>query len=184
MSYRKYVEKHMSKIEKVLKLVGTPVVMLVERFRIMWPDGGMKELQTVMALKGMKRQEQATVLETFGGSGAGGVGGAAGGGGGGAAGGGGVGGAGGGSGAPGAADGGGAGVADASSAAVGGLGGAAGGGGEWSGPGSGGGSGTSGVAGMSGTLPKSFHPTALKKGAESTMKGMKGAMDDFSKAFR
>lgn len=47
MSYRKYVEKHMTKIEKVLKLVGTPAVMLVERFRIMWMDGGMKELQMV-----------------------------------------------------------------------------------------------------------------------------------------
>ena len=37
----------MTKIEKVLKLVGTPAVMLVERFRIMWMDGGMKELQMV-----------------------------------------------------------------------------------------------------------------------------------------
>ena len=68
MSYKKYVEKCMSKIEKVLKLVGTPVVMLVERFRIMWPEGEMKEQQNIMSLKGMKRMEQASVLETFGGS--------------------------------------------------------------------------------------------------------------------
>jgi hypothetical protein len=71
MSYRKYVEKHMSKSERLLKLVATPVEMLVEHFRLMWPEGGNKELQVVMALKGMKRTEQITVLETFGGSGAG-----------------------------------------------------------------------------------------------------------------
>jgi len=71
MSYRKYVEKHMSKVERLLKLVATPVEMLVEHFRMMWPEGGNKELQVVMALKGMKRSEQITVLETFGGSGGG-----------------------------------------------------------------------------------------------------------------
>lgn len=71
MSYRKYVEKHMSKVERLLKLVATPVDMLVEHFRMMWPEGGNKELQVVMALKGMKRSEQITVLETFGGSGLG-----------------------------------------------------------------------------------------------------------------
>lgn len=29
----------------VLKLVGTPHAMLVERFQIMWPDGGASDLQ-------------------------------------------------------------------------------------------------------------------------------------------
>lgn len=29
----------------VLKLVGTPQAMLVERFQIMWPDGGAPDLQ-------------------------------------------------------------------------------------------------------------------------------------------
>jgi vacuolar protein sorting-associated protein 53 len=67
VSYRKYVEKHMSKVERLLKLVATPVSMLVEHFRMMWPEGGNKELQVVMSLKGMKRTEQITVLETFGG---------------------------------------------------------------------------------------------------------------------
>ncbi len=67
-SYRKYVEKHMSKIERVLKLVATPVGMLVEHFRMMWPEGGNKELQVIMALKGMKRADQISVLETFGGT--------------------------------------------------------------------------------------------------------------------
>jgi hypothetical protein len=33
MSYTKYVTKQMSKIEMVLKLIGTPDTMLVERFR-------------------------------------------------------------------------------------------------------------------------------------------------------
>ena len=68
MSYRKFIQKHMSKIEKVLKLVALPKQMLVEQFRIMWPEGGSKELQIVMALKGMKTKEQLTVLETFGGT--------------------------------------------------------------------------------------------------------------------
>ena len=38
-TYTKYVTKQMAKIEVVLKLVGTPVDMLAERFKIMWPDG-------------------------------------------------------------------------------------------------------------------------------------------------
>jgi len=67
MSYRKYVEKHMSKVERLLKLVATPSTMLVEHFRMMWPEGGSKELQVVMVLKGLKRAEQVTLLETFGG---------------------------------------------------------------------------------------------------------------------
>jgi len=67
ISYRKYVEKHMIKIERLLKLVATPPGMLIEHFRMMWPEGGTKELQIVMALKGMKRQDQINLLEMFGG---------------------------------------------------------------------------------------------------------------------
>ena len=50
----------------LLKLVGTPADMLVERFKIMWPDGDEDDLATVAALKGMKRAEVARLLETFG----------------------------------------------------------------------------------------------------------------------
>ncbi|CAM9504315.1 unnamed protein product, partial [Phaeothamnion confervicola] len=66
VSYTKYVTKQMSKIEMVLKLVGTPENMLVERFRIMWPDGGAGDLQAVMALKGTRKAEQQTIMETLG----------------------------------------------------------------------------------------------------------------------
>ena len=65
MSYRKYVEKHMSKIERLLKLVATHVSMLVEHFRMMWPDGGTEGMLVVLKLKGVKRAEQITVLETL-----------------------------------------------------------------------------------------------------------------------
>lgn len=67
MSYRKYVEKHMSKIERLLKLVATPVSMLVEHFRMMWPDGGTEGMIVILKLKGVKRTEQITILETLGG---------------------------------------------------------------------------------------------------------------------
>ncbi|CAM9907786.1 unnamed protein product [Scytosiphon promiscuus] len=62
-SYTKYVTKHMSKIEMVLKLVGTPQAMLVERFQIMWPDGSSSDLQAIMTLKGMRKADQQVILE-------------------------------------------------------------------------------------------------------------------------
>eukprot|EP00752_Nemacystus_decipiens_P002803 g2616.t1 len=66
VSYTKYVTKHMSKIEMVLKLVGTPQAMLVERFQIMWPDGGGPDLQAIMTLKGMRKADQQMILDTLG----------------------------------------------------------------------------------------------------------------------
>ncbi|CAM9703482.1 unnamed protein product [Laminaria digitata] len=66
VSYTKYVTKHMSKIEMVLKLVGTPHAMLVERFQIMWPDGGATDLQAIMTLKGMRKADQQMILDTLG----------------------------------------------------------------------------------------------------------------------
>ncbi|CAM9322492.1 unnamed protein product [Hapterophycus canaliculatus] len=62
-TYTKYVTKHMSKIEMVLKLVGTPHAMLVERFQIMWPDGSASDLQAIMTLKGMRKADQQVILE-------------------------------------------------------------------------------------------------------------------------
>ena len=74
--YMKFVTKHMARVEmvrlrtqpssprkrapaldddrrrsQVLKLIGTPIEMLVERFKIMWPDGEGSDLQKIMTLK-------------------------------------------------------------------------------------------------------------------------------------
>ena len=56
----------MDKIDMVLKLVETPAVMLVERFKIQWPSGTLQDLHVVMTLKGMKKQEQRELLEALG----------------------------------------------------------------------------------------------------------------------
>ena len=66
ISYTKYVTKKMSKIEMVLKLVGTPDGMLVERFQIMWPDGVAQDLVSIMQLKGMRKSEQQAALDALG----------------------------------------------------------------------------------------------------------------------
>lgn len=42
--------------------------MLLERFKIMWPEGQILDLQTIMNLKDMKRNEQNKLIELFGGS--------------------------------------------------------------------------------------------------------------------
>jgi vacuolar protein sorting-associated protein 53 len=64
--YTKMVQKQFGKIETLLKLVGTPVELLLDNFRVQWPDGTSTELQTIMSLKGLKRNEQNPVLEKFG----------------------------------------------------------------------------------------------------------------------
>ena len=66
-AYVKYVNKHANKVEMLLKLVGTPTDMLVERFKIMWPDGTADDLATVMSLKDIRKAEFNHLLETFGG---------------------------------------------------------------------------------------------------------------------
>jgi hypothetical protein len=64
--YTKMVQKHFGRIETLLKLVGTPIDLLIENFRVQWASGSALELQIVMSLKGMKRNEQAAHLEKFG----------------------------------------------------------------------------------------------------------------------
>lgn len=64
--YTKIVQKHFQKIETLLKLTGTPSEMLIDVFRVQWVGGSALDLQTVMSLKGMKRNEQAAMLEKFG----------------------------------------------------------------------------------------------------------------------
>ncbi|CAH0474268.1 unnamed protein product [Peronospora belbahrii] len=41
--YTKFVTNEIAKVENVLKLIGTPNEMLVESFKIMWPDGSAED---------------------------------------------------------------------------------------------------------------------------------------------
>ena len=52
----------------VLKLVGTSNEegMLLERFRAMWPDGKASDLQSILTLKGISKNEQIKLLEAYG----------------------------------------------------------------------------------------------------------------------
>jgi hypothetical protein len=64
--FAKLVNAKCTYIEMVLKLVGTPDDMLLDRFKIMWPDGSATDLQMIMNLKGTKRPDQQAILEMLG----------------------------------------------------------------------------------------------------------------------
>ena len=64
--YTKTIQKQFNRIETLLKLVGTPVDLLIDVFKVQWVGGSALDLQTVMSLKGMKRTDQAVILEKFG----------------------------------------------------------------------------------------------------------------------
>lgn len=64
--YMKLVASKIAHIEVILKLIGTPEDMLLERFKIMWPDGTPAGLQAVLTLQGVKRQDQQPYLEQYG----------------------------------------------------------------------------------------------------------------------
>jgi hypothetical protein len=64
--YTKLVTKQFQRIEILLKLVGTPAELLIDVFKVQWQGGSALDLQTVMTLKGMKRNDQASMLEKFG----------------------------------------------------------------------------------------------------------------------
>lgn len=64
--YTKMIEKQFKKIETLLKLVGTPADLLIDVFKVQWVGGSALDLQTVMSLKGIKRNDQAVILEKFG----------------------------------------------------------------------------------------------------------------------
>lgn len=51
--YVKIVNSRATHIEAILKLVATPEELLVERFRVMWPEGQAGDLQLLMSLKGI-----------------------------------------------------------------------------------------------------------------------------------
>jgi vacuolar protein sorting-associated protein 53 len=64
--YTKMVQKQFKKIELLLKMCATPTNLLVAVFKDQWPGGSASDFQQVLSLKGMKRAEQATMLEKFG----------------------------------------------------------------------------------------------------------------------
>jgi hypothetical protein len=64
--YTKMVTKQFRRIETLLKLVSTPNELLIDVFKVQWVGGSALDLQSVMTLKGMKRPEQAAMLEKFG----------------------------------------------------------------------------------------------------------------------
>jgi len=64
--YTKMVTKQFARIETLLKLIGTPSELLIDVFKVQWNSGSALDLQSIMNLKGMKRNEQAAMLEKFG----------------------------------------------------------------------------------------------------------------------
>uniref|UniRef100_A0A7S4J134 Vps53 N-terminal domain-containing protein n=1 Tax=Odontella aurita TaxID=265563 RepID=A0A7S4J134_9STRA len=64
--YTKMVTRQFTRIEILLKVVGTPPDLLIDVFKAHWEGGSALDLQTVMNLKGMRRAEQAAMLEKFG----------------------------------------------------------------------------------------------------------------------
>uniref|UniRef100_A0A7S0XBL0 Vps53 C-terminal domain-containing protein n=1 Tax=Chromulina nebulosa TaxID=96789 RepID=A0A7S0XBL0_9STRA len=64
--YSRIINTRTSHIEMILKLVTLPNELLVERFLNMWSDGTPADLQMIMTLKGIKKQEQFIYLEALG----------------------------------------------------------------------------------------------------------------------
>lgn len=64
--YTKMVSNQFKRIEILLKLVGTPSDLLIDNFKVQWQGGSAMDLQTIMNLKGIKRNDQATLFEKFG----------------------------------------------------------------------------------------------------------------------
>ena len=64
--YTKMVQKQFKRIEVLLKVAGAPPALLIDVFKAHWVGGTALDLQTAMSLKGMKRTDQAVMLERFG----------------------------------------------------------------------------------------------------------------------
>jgi vacuolar protein sorting-associated protein 53 len=64
--YMKLITSRIAHIEVILKLIGTPEEMLLERFKIMWSDGTAADFQTIMSLAGVSRVHQQQYLESLG----------------------------------------------------------------------------------------------------------------------
>lgn len=65
ISYSKVVKSRIGQIEGVLKLLSTSSALVVERFVSLLPEGSIADLQAIMTLKGMKKQDQTTAVEAY-----------------------------------------------------------------------------------------------------------------------
>jgi hypothetical protein len=65
-SFLKLVNTKIAHIEMILKLIGTPEELLLERFKLMWPEGTGADLLMLMTLKGTKRPDQQVLLDMLG----------------------------------------------------------------------------------------------------------------------
>ena len=63
MLFTKLIQAQSAQIETTLKLVGTPDEKLLERCRIMMPEGKVEDIVSVMSLKGMKRTEMQPIID-------------------------------------------------------------------------------------------------------------------------
>ena len=63
--YIKLITAKAGHIEMILKLLGTPEELLVDRFKSMWVDGTSIDIQNLMEKKGMNRQQQQTSLNSL-----------------------------------------------------------------------------------------------------------------------
>lgn len=62
----KKVKREMESIEKMLKMIWSPVELLLETYKILIPDHNEKGLITIMKLKGLSPQEQHKILDDYG----------------------------------------------------------------------------------------------------------------------
>lgn len=67
-TFKKYVSHELEKCEVLLKLVSmsknTKISMLLENFQLLWKDGTITDLETVLDLRGVKKADQSTILAT------------------------------------------------------------------------------------------------------------------------
>ncbi len=63
--YTKFIINRISILETILKLVSTPEAHLLERFRVLWPEGQAADLQMIMSIKGTQKKYQQNVMESL-----------------------------------------------------------------------------------------------------------------------
>ncbi|RQM22122.1 hypothetical protein B5M09_007290 [Aphanomyces astaci] len=60
--YTKFVSNEMAHVEAVLKLIGTPNEMLVDSFKIMWPEGTAENFQSILNMKGYRTNDDESCI--------------------------------------------------------------------------------------------------------------------------
>jgi vacuolar protein sorting-associated protein 53 len=63
--FNRLVTSKISHVETVIKLIGTAEEVLVERLRMMWPEGTSADLTKIMNIKNMRRGDQQKLLKMF-----------------------------------------------------------------------------------------------------------------------